>query len=472
MKLWRTEGREELEVGPEHAGGDGWRRRIGARKGGPGTLKLVMLGILLAAGAWALYANLRPDRMAMDMNMRITSGATPFPVVVVPVERGPMSGTVVYTGSVAPFNEEDIYPRVTGRIVEMLVYPGDAVRPGQVLARLDSVELSSRAREAEAALAAARSTRVQVEKELAMTDAEAGYARGVAARTERLFNTGAVSKQEYESDRALAATAEAKLEAARAKLQAAEAMLAQSEAASRTATIVRGYSDIVASTSGYVVKRLVAPGVLVQPGTAILKVAQIDKVRLQANVGEKDLGSIRISSPVQVTTTTAGQPPVTAAVTAIFPFVEQGPRTAVVEALVDNPARRLLPGQYVTMQFSTGQRDQALIVPAPAVVRMGGKATVWVVMDGRAEPRVVVTGLQSADRVEIVDGLSGGERLITRGLEGLYAGAKVSEVSGPSPAPSPQMGPQQEPAAMKDMPGMKAPMETPTKPKEGPHAGH
>jgi membrane fusion protein, heavy metal efflux system len=314
-----------------------------------------------------------------------------------------------------------------------------------------------------------------------MTEAETGYARGVAARTERLFNTGAVSKQEHESDRALAATAEAKLEAARAKLQAAEAMLAQSEAVSRTATIVRNYSDIVSSSSGYVVKRLVAPGVLVQPGTVILKVAQIDKVRLQANVGEKDLGSIRIGSPVQVTTAAAGQPPLTATVTAVFPFVEQGPRTAVVEALVDNAARRLLSGQYVTMQFSTGQREQALIVPAPAVLRMGGKATVWFVKDGRAEPRPVVTGLQSADRVEIVEGLSGGERLVARGQEGLYAGAKVTEVSGTAPTPSPPAGSQQEPSAapemkdtpgMKDMPGMKAPTETPTKPKEGSHAGH
>jgi len=469
MKLGRTEDGEELEVGPERAGGDRWHRRIGARKGGSKTLKLAMLAILLAAGAWALYANLRPDRPAMDMNMRVTSGATPFPVVVAPVERGPITGTVVYTGSVVPFNEEDVYPRVTGRIVEMLVYPGDAVRPGQLLARLDSVELSSRVREAEAALAAARATRVQMEKELAMTEAEAGYARGVAARTERLFNTGAVSKQEHESDRALTATAEAKLEAARAKLHAAEAMLAQGEAASRTATIVRNYSDIVSSTSGYVVKRLVAPGVLVQPGTVILKVAQIDKVRLQANVGEKDLGSIRVGSPVQVTTAAAGQPPLTATVTAVFPFVEQGPRTAVIEALVDNAGRRLLPGQYVTMQFATGRREQALIVPASAIVRMGGKATVWVVKDGRAEPRPVVTGLHSAERVEIVEGLTGAERLVARGQDGLYAGAKVSEVSGASQPSSPTPAPKQE---MPAMPGMKEPTDAPTKPKEGSHAGH
>src|SRR3990172_5191492 len=136
MKLARSEDGEEIEVGPERTDGDGWRRRIATREGGSRVLKLVMLVILLAVGAWALYANLRPDRPAMDMNMRITSGATPFPVVVAPVERGPITGAVVYTGSVAPFNEEDIYPRVTGRIVEMLVYPGDAVRPRQGLAPL------------------------------------------------------------------------------------------------------------------------------------------------------------------------------------------------------------------------------------------------------------------------------------------------------------------------------------------------
>ncbi len=75
-----------------------------------------------------------------------------------------------------------------------------------------------------------------------------------------------------------------------------------------------------------------APGVLVQPGMAILKVAQIDRVRLQANVGEKDLASIRVGSPVQVTMSATGQAPLTVTVTSVFPFVDQGPRTAVVEA--------------------------------------------------------------------------------------------------------------------------------------------
>ena len=466
MKLRRIRDDGELEAGPEGVHRDGVRRRMVKIKGGSRTWKLAMLVVFLAAGAWALYANLHPARPAMDMNMRVTSAATPFPVVIVPVEHGSMTGTVTYTGSVVPFNEEDIYPRVTGRIVEMLVYPGDAVRPGQVLARLDSVELSSRVREAEGGLATARANLAQAGKELAAMVAEAGYARSVADRTGKLFAAGAVSRQEAENDSAQAVAAEAKVDAARAKVEAMTSMVAQSEAALRTATVVRDYVNIVASTAGYVVKRLVAPGVLVQPGMAILKVAQIDKIRLQANVGEKDLGSIRVGSPVWVTIAAAGPPPLVATVTAAFPFVEQGPRTAVVEALVNNAGRRLLPGQYVTMQFAIGQREHALIAPASAIVRMGGKTTVWVVTGGRAESRPVVIGLQSADRVEIVDGLAGGESLIARGQEGLYAGAKVSEVAATASPTSPGPPPKQE------MSGVKDSTEAPTKPKEGSHAGH
>jgi membrane fusion protein (multidrug efflux system) len=222
--------------------------------------------------------------------------------------------------------------------------------------------------------------------------------------------------------------------AARKKLDAADSMREQSRAAVSTAKVVRDYVVIEAPSSGYVVKRLVAPGVLVQPGMAILKIAQIDRVRLQANVGERDLASIRAGSPVTVTPVGSNQRALTVRVTSVFPFVDQGPRTAVVEATVDNSARRFLPGQYVLMQFSTGDRGDAVTVPRAAVARMGDTSTVWVVRDDRAEPRPVTTGLEGPDRVEIIQGLTPGERVVVRGREGLYAGARVADVAASKPA--------------------------------------
>jgi HlyD family secretion protein len=429
-------------------------------------VRVLMLGLLVGMAAWAAYANVWSTRAAMDMDGRVASGNTAFPVVMTPAERGPIVGTVTYTGSVVAFSEEDVYPRVTGRIVEIPVYPGDAVHPGQVLARLDSVELSSRVREAEAGVAAAQANRVQAEKELAAMVAEAGFARAVADRSAKLVGAGMVSRQEFERDTAGAVAGEAKVDAARARIEAASSTQAQTEATLRTATIVRDYVTIVASAPGYVVKRLMAPGVLVQPGMAILKVAQIDRVRLQANVGEKDLASIRAGSLVRVTTSATGQIPLTVTVTSVFPFVDQGPRTAVVEALVDNSARRFVTGQYVMMQFVTGERAAAVTVPSAAVTRMGGKAGVWVAKDGRAEPRAVVTGLQNPERIEIAQGLESGERVITRGHESLYAGAGVRDASSPGAGPADGRG------GKPDMPETKEPVDAPPKPKAGSHAGH
>ncbi len=452
--------------------------------------RLIVVLVVVAAAAWAYYANFGAGRSAMDMSTRVSSGSTPFPVTLATAERGAITGTVTYTGTVAPLNEEDVYPRVTGRLVEIPVYPGDAVRAGQLVARLDDIELSSKVREAEAMAATAQANRaqmeadlvaaqhgiVQMEKELGMVDAELTYARGVARRSEQLVGVGAISRQEYENDRSMAASLDAKREAARAKLEqaramevsarrkleAGESMVAQNRAALRTATVVRDYVNIVTPTSGYVVKRLVAPGVLVQPGMPILKIAQIDRVRLQANVGEKDIAFIRVGSPVIVSTTGAPEP-ITARVTSVFPFVDQGARTAVVEAIVDNANRRVLPGQYVTMQLVTGERADAVVVPRGSVSRLGGRSTVWVARDGKAEPREVVVGLEGPDRIEIVRGLEAGEPVVTRGHEGLYAGATLAEVaSGAPPAPGAQVAP---PAS--------APRSVPAPDKkESGHAGH
>lgn len=504
----RTEARERPDVSTpaaHPAEGNGWQPRPWARPGRQRVLTVAAVVILIAAGVWAYRANVSGGP-AMDMTMRVGSGDTPFPVTLAPVERGPMTGTVLYTGTVAPLNEEDIFPRVTGRIVEMPVYPGDAVRAGQVVARLDDIELTSRVREAEAAAASAQASRaqtesdlvgarhgvVQAEKELAMVEAEVTYARSVAARSEQLIGVGAISKQENESDRSLALAKEAQRDAARAKLEqsrameisarkrleAADSMVTQGRAALRTASVVRDYVTIVAPSAGYVVKRLVAPGVLVQPGMPILKIAQVDRVRLQANVGEKDIASIRIGSPVTVATT--GGQTFGARVTSVFPFVDQGARTAVVEAILDNRDRRLLPGQYVTMQLVTGERPDAITVPRGAVARLGSAAKVWVVADGRVQPRDVATGLESPDRVEIVRGLTGTERVVARGQDGLYAGARVSAgVAPPSAgkAPAPEHGvhnghgeaPGESSAADHDMESMPNMGSTP---KEGGHAGH
>lgn len=586
---------------------------------------VVAWGIVLAAAVGAYVVQRTYGRPAMDMEMAVRGGAdAKVPVTVAQGETAALAATATYPGTVAAYAEEDVYPRVTGRIVAMSVYPGDRVERGQVVARLDEVELGSKVREAragaaaaeanlgqmeadvvaarhgvnqmerevamaEADLAAARHGVVQmerevtmveadlvaaghevhhmgrevamaeadlvaarhgvgqVERELAMAEAETGYQQAVAARDERLFAKGAVSRQDAESSQAMGAAGRAKVEAgrakvdqakamavageakvdaarakleqvkativagqarvdaARAKLEQAKAMIvasqarvdgarakvaqarameasagkkqeamaamaAQGQAMLRTAEVMRDYVQIQAANDGYVVKRLVAPGTLVQPGTAILKIVQIDRVRFQANVAERDVARLRAGSPVRVQAPGGESLPLALRVTSVFPFAETSSRTAVVEAVAENPGRRFLPGQYVVMEFELGDRVDVVSVPKGAVQRVGEHAYVWTENDGAASRRPVKLGPADSERVGILDGLRAGETVIVSGHENLYAGAKVAVADARGPAPRDVAQATKPMPEMKGTPaagaaGGKAKIELATKPK-------
>ena len=121
--------------------------------------------------------------------------------------------------------------------------------------------------------------------------------------------------------------------------------------------------------------------------------------------------------------------------------------------------------EYVAMTIVTSERPGALTVPRAAVARLGRAPTVWVARDGLAERREVVTGLENADRVEIRSGLVEGERVVARGREALYAGARVVE-AGPATPPDQSGARDDRTGTALPAPAQRAPA------KETTHGGH
>jgi RND family efflux transporter MFP subunit len=257
---------------------------------------------------------------------------------------------------------------------------------------------------------------------------------------------------ELTSHQAHVHSAEAAQAAAQQKIQQAQTGVQQAEAGLSGVATTRGYSEIRAMIDGVVTQRVVSPGQLVNPGQAILRIAQVSPIRLQANVAESDLGLIRAGSRVVVRTQVAGDKPVVAQVTSITPSVDPVARTGVVEAIVPNRDGRFMPGQFVTMDISTSRSQEALTVPAIAVrtrtpagagVVAGGTASyVWV-----AEPQSggdytvrmaeVETGVSNGANVEIVSGLKQGQKVVVTGGDTLKIGDTVT--TGES-ATAPQLG--------------------------------
>jgi RND family efflux transporter MFP subunit len=377
---------------------------------------------------------------------------------------------------------------------------------GMVQSRVDEARANlTAAREeragAEADLAAAESQVTDASEQLVAAQADQEYWSAELRRMGTLLTAGAVSGEEYQREKAQAENAEAKVHQAQARIQQvqaqvraaqsrlrkadavvaaasskiqqatseldshyahvstaeagvktvrrridqAEAGVRQARASLDGAATTRGYTEIRSEVDGVVTQRVISPGVLVNPGQAILKVAQIRPIRLQANVAETDLSRMRVGAPVTVFgKAEGGGKPVSARVTSIAPAVDPVARTAVVEAVLPNPDGRFLPGQYVTMSISTGRSDRTLRVPSTAVrwhTRASGavlstQATpyVWVAEPAEGDeytvrPADIRVGRDDGTTTEVLSGLKEGEQVVSAGHQDLKIGDTVMDVS-------------------------------------------
>ena len=352
---------------------------------------------------------------------------------------------------------------------------------------------------AQANLEAAQSMTADADAQLSAAQADQKYWREEINREASLLKAGAVTREEYQRESAQAENADAKARQAQARIAQVEAQIraaqsilskadagiasanakitqsqsaldsheahilstnamvnsakqkiaqakageAQARAVLSGADATKAYSEIRAETDGVVTQRVISPGVLVNPGQTLLKIAQIAPIRLQANVSETDLPHIKAGSRVQVSGQNANDKPVTAQITSIAPSVDPAARTGIVEAIIANRDSKFLPGQYVTMDISTGQSANALRIPTRAlryhtapsggILSAQSTATVWTAeptegQNGQYTVREVTVkiGLSDGQNTEILSGLNEGQKVVLAGQNYLKNGDSVT----------------------------------------------
>lgn len=313
---------------------------------------------------------------------------------------------------------------------------GAAIRGAQAKAAgARSALEGSRARmeQARADLVSAQSRVAQ-----AAEDAQAAQAEAEAAQS-RVSQAQAELEASFAGVRA----AQAQVNTSRSRISQAQAGTEQARAAVAATTTTRGYAEVRALTDGLVTQRLIAPGTLVQPGQSLLKVAQINPIRLQANVAEADLERVRVGSLVQVRDQSgAGKGRVLVArVSSVAPSVDPQTRTGIVEAIVPNGDARFVPGEYVSLEIETGRSRSSLSIPSVAIQQRvapsGGilsaqtAASVWLAEPAASgqftvRPVPVQTGVSDGSDTEIVSGLRPGQRVVTQGYQNLRDGDTVT----------------------------------------------
>lgn len=209
--------------------------------------------------------------------------------------------------------------------------------------------------------------------------------------------------------------ASALLEAARTRLKVL-GMSADEIAEIERSGAVRRLVTITAPRSGVVVNRGVSAGTAIDPSTEILTLADLLQVWVIAEVAENDAAQVKIGTQAKLDFATSGREPLSATVAFIYPTLTERTRTVRVRLAVPNKSGSLRPGMYGSVEFPSVARE-AVTVARDAVVDTGESQHVFIhTAQNLIEPRTVKIGARLADRVEILQGLTPGDHVVTTGV--------------------------------------------------------
>ena len=315
------------------------------------------------------------------------------PVVMGAVEQREFIPQIEGLGTARALESVLVTARVSGRIVSIDFKEGARAQSGQALVRLEDDEERAdfKAAQAEAEQAESRNTRLT-----------------------ELSEKGLVPRDQLEEQDQVLKSAQARLELARVRLE------------QRT---------IRAPFAGVLGFRQQSLGSLVQAGSPIVTLDQVETLRIEFSVSEALLGDLAPGAVVDVRAAAWPEREFKGKISALGTRVDEVTRAAPVQALLDNRDNALKPGMLLTVR-AQGRPRRALFVPEAAVAPENSQQFVWRIGSGEAAEKVAVTlGARLTGSVEVVQGLAAGERIVLEGQAQLRPGRPVRAVESPGTAP-------------------------------------
>jgi RND family efflux transporter MFP subunit len=353
----------------------------------------------------------------------VPSAAQPRSVDVNVVSASAQQWPAIYeaTGTVRARSSATIAAKWMGYVREVKVQVGDRVREGQLLVALDARDLDASANQAAAAREEVRNGMPEADSAVSAAKANLDLAQVTFKRMNELYEKKSISDQEFDEASAKLKAAQAGYEMARAKRTQMDAKLAQADQEVRAAQVTRSYAEVQAPFAGIVTAKSVDPGNLAAPGAPLLTIER-DGYRLEASVEESKLGSVRLGQGVSVTLDGFDHP-FDARVSEIVPAVDAASRAYTVK--IDLPAEPgLRSGIFGRAKFQLGRRP-VLAIPAGAVSERGQLQSVFVADNGLARTRLITLGDKANQQIEVLSGLSAGEKVIFPAPQGLADGARI-----------------------------------------------
>jgi membrane fusion protein (multidrug efflux system) len=308
------------------------------------------------------------------------------PVEAAKVIAAPMSEQVTAVGTLLSDESVTVSSEIPGRLKEIHFQEGQRVEKGALLFTLDDSVYRAQLADAEAKLKLAEQT---------------------YKRTSQLFSNKYATAQSADESASNLAVNTAAVELARVQLEKAH---------------------IVAPFSGIVGLRHASVGEYITAGQGLVNLEAVNPIKADFRVPEKFLPAIRVGQTIRIKVDAFPDESFEGKVYAIDPRLDVSGRSLLVRAVVPNTDQRLRPGLFARVTVLLQLKEDALSVPEQAIVPQGDSQFVFKIVDGKVQMTKVVTGTRREGRVEIVEGLSAGDEVVTAGQLKIRDGTPVSIV--------------------------------------------
>ena len=354
----------------------------------------------------------------------------PMPVEFATVKRAAVSEQILVVGNLIGAATVDVVPRVNGRLQTVNVKLGDPVKQGQVIARVEDLEIREQVRQAEATFKVGQASIRQREADLTL-------AKNNLDRSRNLYDRQLLPQQTFDDVDARYQAALAQLDLARAQFEASKARLEELK-------ITLSNTQIVAPVDGFIGKRFLDPGAFASTNAPVASVVDIRTVRMVANLVERDMRRVPAGTPALVEVDAFPGEKFQGRVSRVAPVFDPATRTAEIEIEVPNATYRLKPGMYSRVNLTIDTRKDAITIPRNALVDLEGRTGVFVAESaqtpegtrgGGPTPAMtakflpVQTGIRDGEHIEITAGLDDGARIITTGASALKDGDRIVAAS-------------------------------------------
>lgn len=377
-----------------------------------------------------------------DSQSKSTSSQVPAAQVAV-AQRGNISLSLSLAGQFQPYQVVDVHPKVSGYMSSIHVDIGDIVHEGQVLAVLQVPELKAQLDAAGFAMAQSKEEILRAQHEISRAQAthSALHAQYMRLKQAAAARPGLIAQQELDNAQAQDLSAEAQVDVARAAMAAAQQHMGAATADKQRVEALESYTSVTAPLNGVVVWRYADTGALIQGGTnsndqalPIVRIAQSQILRLRVPVPEDDVQYVHVGDPLTVRVDAIGKS-FTGKIVRFTRNVSFATRTMETEVDVDNKDLTIAPGMYANTMLQLAHAENAVTIPAQAVVLNGQQPTVYVVDEtNHIHVRNVQLGIQGSKLVQVTSGLEAGDHVILGGQEKYSEGEAVSPSVTPTQA--------------------------------------